>query len=1252
MQLNPKSKAIIDQLNDSKSIPAKSVTIGLFDEITKDVLKILIENYDILNALSGDSRVEKLIALYDKVIENKKIDATKQEKQTQSQPIQNDTIKLNTFNKWYIHNIKCHSVRGIDLYGKTFEFSFEGKSNLIFGPNGSGKSSLLSAIIWAFAGITVTDTTDEEQETNIYQKTTGIKKGGTICNWPLIATLPESDVTKNLKPDSWVIIELKSKDNMQSLYVKRSLEKGMEVGNNENDLNICKSLENYGISPLDIQVALVAPTILSRNTLDNAVDIIKILSMILGYDNLDDIGKLAENIGRNRTAYANKNDTTVTQNWKTLEDKVAHLLDPLPEKSNLREKLKLNNRPTIAELAEKQILVQSEIDAANEIIATILGITGDEKAKEGIADKLVAAIEFLEKEFNILFPSFSKIKYDKNECNDKAIENIEDEFSKFIENAKERITNRIKWWKREKEEGSKLSLKLLAAQDYNPESMACPVCEQSIKNLPLKDELASLKSADQELQRKLKDFFNDLSEELKKIIPQNIQDIGTKLPSDRVSEDWKEIKNTLDKRLTKIVEKYDSPISDACKAITNIPIDALVFFNDTDEDLIQASELFIKAVNISSKAIEILKWGITQFDDVKGIIENIIKISKTNSDTLLSELSKNKTKALEIPPLKTIKMLLEDIVKLREIIVILERKSVLLENLKAPIDELKKLSKYALEQTETVFSEIKDIAHRNWKLLYEESPTGLSLEKLVLERGKTIEPLLSKQNYEVAGKYFANAGLQRAIALSFLCALLEKNNKKEGLAFAIFDDPILSLDEDHREKWADDILAPLIEKELQTILSTHQGQFKKNCSSIFSNTIEFNPRDRKQPISWRPGDALSRAEEILKKDHAVVPNMLRKYCEQVLITLQAYSADDFYNPESYSKSLARYKALTKPNPLASPQRDQIISALKNDKIDRVLDPGSHSLTEDDITKPMTQDCLNHLKSHVDRIFKAEIERLKQSRKRKLNGKIIPIVLAQKNNHIFNEALRMKCIGRAAARPESWVVESSDNEASSIIQNFTCTHVTSDTLDPVARYGQCVLLANNDIIADGDLIVGQSVNEENYLRRVAFNNGDAFLYSTNPIKTYQPLQIDKNSLSVNKVIGVLYNPCRKCIHDSSKTDEWCSCSQGIDLSYFATMKMIVVEGDSMEPIARKGQKVLVKDGQTPNVCDIESGGLAVIETDDKDIGNEIKRVYPDKDNWILVSVNPLVSYKPDVVPVEKIKKIWPLCGVIFESVYEE
>ena len=205
----------------------------------------------------------------------------------------------------------------------------------------------------------------------------------------------------------------------------------------------------------------------------------------------------------------------------------------------------------------------------------------------------------------------------------------------------------------------------------------------------------------------------------------------------------------------------------------------------------------------------------------------------------------------------------------------------------------------------------------------------------------------------------------------------------------------------------------------------------------------------------------------------------------------------------------------------------------------------------------------------------------------------------------------------------------------------------------SMFSQCVLLADSDNIAiDGDLVVGESTNREKYLRRIAFNNGNAFLYSINPIKIYSPLLIDKNSLLVNKVIGVLYEPCRNCISDNSQnTNEWRPC-QNIDSSYFKNIKMITVEGDSLEPIARKGQKVLVREYLTPKECTIESGGLAVIETDEGTIGDEIKRVYRNGDSWTLISANPLIPYKPDIVPIRKIKKVWPLCGVIFESMNEE
>ena len=68
---------------------------------------------------------------------------------------------------------------------------------------------------------------------------------------------------------------------------------------------------------------------------------------------------------------------------------------------------------------------------------------------------------------------------------------------------------------------------------------------------------------------------------------------------------------------------------------------------------------------------------------------------------------------------------------------------------------------------------------------------------------------------------------------------------------------------------------------------------------------------------------------------------------------------------------------------------------------------------------------------------------------------------------------------------------------------------------------------------------------------------------------------------------------------------------------------------------------------PAQCGIESGGLAVIETDVESVGNEIKRVYPKKDSWILTSANPLELYTPDIIPIAKIKRVWPLKGVLFE-----
>ena len=862
MKLNPESQAIINKLNESQTVSATRTTVGPFNQIAKDVLLIIIENYEELNKLSAEPRAKKFLDHY-KIIQKRGITDSAKAKQAEGiKKQQDETTQGNSEQpKWYIHSIECCSIRGIAHYGETFSFSFEGKSNLIYGPNGSGKSSLLGAVIWAFTGITITDASDDKQETDIHKKTNGTKKGTKVrSGWPLISTLPESNDMGSIVPDSWVRVELKTKDQSKTLHIKRSLANGLEAGFDANAMKRCKDIEEYGVKPLDLQISLIAPTVLSRNTLDNASDVIKILSMILGFDLLTDIGSLAANIGTNRTRYANTIEDDINSNWSSLQDKLTRLADPLAEQSPIREKLQallVNKKPTLKNLDETNSLIQEEIDAANKSVAEVLGVDSKDKSSiEGLADKLIEAIAYLEKDFEIIFPSFAKVQYDAKQRINKTIVEIENDLSAFCAQARKRIQQRIDWWKREKEEGSKLSLKLRASNDYNIEKMLCPVCDQSIKDLPLKDELASLKSFDPELQRKLKDFFNDLLKELKIIIPDSIASVGQSSPPKRILSDWTNIKNAMDKRLNGIVNNYEPTIQSLCETLDDISVVPPVSFEEDDVEFIAESATFIGACTDSLKAIAIFKWGDANFAGTKNQLEQLLTLSKESS--LKGVLSKSKTKAADIKPLDTIKTQLGDMIKLRGAIAALEGEHELIENLKSPIDEIKKLSAYALERTEGVFNGIKEVSDKNWKWLYPESPTGLTLSKLVLERGKTVEPFLSKQDYEVAGKYFANAGLQRSIALSFLCALIEKH---DGASFVLFDDPILSLDEDHRERWSHRILNPIM-TDRQVILATHQELFVTNCSQDFldGRIIRLNRRAKNQRLSAEPGYLIEQAE--------------------------------------------------------------------------------------------------------------------------------------------------------------------------------------------------------------------------------------------------------------------------------------------------------------------------------------------------------------------------------------------------------
>ena len=112
---------------------------------------------------------------------------------------------------------------------------------------------------------------------------------------------------------------------------------------------------------------------------------------------------------------------------------------------------------------------------------------------------------------------------------------------------------------------------------------------------------------------------------------QDIKNISQSLPSKRILEDWKKTEDSLDTRLHNIVNKYDLKIQELCKKLEDITVKPITFFDETDDELLTASDAFVRSCNDVLKAIEILKWGNINFESVKEQLQELLTSSEETS---------------------------------------------------------------------------------------------------------------------------------------------------------------------------------------------------------------------------------------------------------------------------------------------------------------------------------------------------------------------------------------------------------------------------------------------------------------------------------------------------------------------------------------------------------------------------------------------------------------------------------------------
>ncbi len=412
MKLAPQSDAIIQRLLTKQRVTSGKLSIGPLDDASRVLLTVFVNHYEELARLKGEERVRKLRERY--TIQSASVGQPSPPTNCGSSPVvPPPPVSPIVSPQWRLVTLRCTSIRGVAPPGELFEFPLDGQSCLIYGPNGSGKSSLLSAIIWVLTGATIVDTSNSVEQAPLYALPAGKTSGSKVRDWPIVVTLPNAGELIKATPACHVELLLERPSDRSRLWLRRSYGSQPQVSTDGQTWNALSDISALGIEPLDIQLSLIAPTIFGRRSIEEADNTRSILSLMLGFDDLEQLGELASQLSTNRTKLANIEKREIEAKNTALQASLRLLPGQLPEGSdsaNVVQELFSIQSLTVAHCDATITQLKDAVNKAESHLAQALGLSSENGAPSGgLADRLTVAVDRLSKGFDFNFPSLSAL---------------------------------------------------------------------------------------------------------------------------------------------------------------------------------------------------------------------------------------------------------------------------------------------------------------------------------------------------------------------------------------------------------------------------------------------------------------------------------------------------------------------------------------------------------------------------------------------------------------------------------------------------------------------------------------------------------------------------------------------------------------------------------------------------------------------------------------------------------------------------
>lgn len=1251
--LNVNSREIIVSLCKGGMAKIGESNVGAISEESKSLLALLSMNINTLRELRGKELVGKVISL------SSRFDFTDVER------VINNSEEMDTegnATKLRLGRVRACSFRGLAPADIEWEYDFKGKSHLMHGPNGCGKSSLLGAICWCLAGSLFRDDCPpcKPEKVTAYPIEGGSEER--VDRDDAQALVDEHGNTSSAVKPYWVELQFlveTDEDEDNTLYLKRSSADGLSGSNDGVNWSSFESVAQAGIDELDCELRLLMPAKATHMQFGKNPDLIRLLAEVAGYGDLETVTEVAESL----TTNSRRNVTTI-KNTELMpeEQRIQESVNQIQESATERIKQLSSYQDLCKEGRTKDDIrvfgeaINGEIVAAKAQLANDLGLgipdkdATDYKEWQEKSNDLPGQISnlllVLEKSLNEIFST--SLGLEAPSADD--IKNIEDELTIFEESAKASIEERLQWARREAEQ-EKLGLMLKAAGHFVEDLDACPVCTQSLQEVPhIREELKELHelSLKEHLQKKVDDFARSLKAELDAVVPPSQREWGSKSFAQRIVGDWASFKETHCKGLLlSVAEGIDGSIKSAVKDIEQGVVTPFELPSEAEAQFADTFSSFAKEIDNAKIFISLCRCMSLFKDTVSEELQALLMRSEEGSEVAaFKEVLERAKGNNEI--LKSLIVIqgytrelwkstrgVEEITSRINVLTVLADSAESIKSLKDTIrNEVKAMVKGELGQkTEQYYNSLYD----NEVLEFAQLTTGHAANPDV--KGE-VNLYLKAGNHQVPMGPFSNAGRMRALLLSFAFALLEKSS--DSLNFIILDDPALSLDDEHKARFVDNLVKPCVERG-QVILGTHYERFFQDSEPVFIDGVKLRmiPRQRAADrVGFEAGDLLRRVAIATQSNSGQwreVAGNIRVWIERTLGTLSGYCPQPFVVFDNIPQSISNYSAITDPV-IATPDRDTIVQTLNCAHIERILHKLHHN---EAVNKPDVKDASDALQQ-CTKVVKREIKRLKglynHALLNRCRGSSTPVILeisGFKRDRVRKDLLVVR---EAAAAHNGEGIEWNVTDEYPV-DSCPVVQVCADVVAPVALSGQYLLLDWEDREpANGDLVVVESPDKKKYVRRMwREEDGTVMLVGANPTMPYEPVRVMSGKCSIRRIVGVLYDQSPITTSD----DEWSM--RGVNDSWFDDILGVRVKGTSLEPVARDGQIVLIKKVDVRSR--LSDDMLACFSV--KEVGEVIKRCYVCDSHCILCAVNPNEREVPIVVGLDSLQQAYELKGVLFE-----